>query len=499
MAPGDEIRGRPDGVSLMAPGRGALTPLRLARSGLSLVRRLAQVVHGAMSRAWPDRRARAALDALPVPDARAIADMRARAEAALKGNVLDFWVRHAAADPTGAFVTHLDRFGRRGGPPGIYLVHQARLVWVFSAAHRHGLVTEGYLDLAERGARYLVDRMWDPAAGGFVWAVADDGTPLVRDKRTYGHAFAIYALAEYAMAAGSRWALDWAARTLDVLTDRAGDGDLGFYDAAAGDWSRPPGPAGAVKTLDAHLHLVEALTALLEASGAPEHARQLRTVLHLALTRAVEPRLHHAIDERLDRDWHRPRSWRAPRRVSYGHGVELAWLAGRAVEVLGDPPEPVREVALRLIDHALRYGFDTRRGGLAHWGPPVGEARRALYLPAKDRVKHWWEQAEHLVATLDAYRWTGKGRYLAAFGRQFEWVWRHQMDHDAGEWFEATAWRDGRPLGGVKAHEWKDPYHNARALMEVARGLEGLEAGVPPRRPLNRLGRGAPDRVAAGP
>jgi mannose/cellobiose epimerase-like protein (N-acyl-D-glucosamine 2-epimerase family) len=173
-----------------------------------------------------------------------------------------------------------------------------------------------------------------------------------------------------------------------------------------------------------------------------------------------------------------------PRRVSYGHGVELA---GRAVDVLGDPAQPVRAVALGLVDHALRYGFDFRRGGLAHWGPPVGEARHAVYLPATYRVKHWWEQAELLVATLCAHRWTGVEGYLAAFTRQFEWVWHRQMDHEAGEWFETTAWRDGQALSAVKGHEWKDPYHTARALMEVSRELVALLAGTGPRRPVNFL------------
>jgi hypothetical protein len=61
------------------------------------------------------------------------------------------------------------------------------------------------------------------------------------------------------------------------------------------------------------------------------------------------------------------------------------------------------------------------------------------------------------------------------------------MDHEAGEWFETTAWRDRQPLSAVKGHEWKDPYHPARALMEVSRELAALLAGTGPRRPINFL------------
>src|SRR5262249_8847513 len=156
-----------------------------------------------------------------------------------------------------------------------YLVPQARLVWTLAAAHRHGLVGSGYLELAGRGARFLVDRLWDPDAGGFVWAVRRDGAPLIRGKRTYGQAFAIYGLSEYALAAGSSWARDWAVRGLDILVARAGDGDLGFREEFDAGWTPVPGLSGSGKTVNVHLHVVEALTTLLEATADSRHAAQL--------------------------------------------------------------------------------------------------------------------------------------------------------------------------------------------------------------------------------
>jgi mannose/cellobiose epimerase-like protein (N-acyl-D-glucosamine 2-epimerase family) len=95
----------------------------------------------------------------------------------------------------------------------------------------------------------------------------------------------------------------------------------------------------------------------------------------------------------------------------------------------------------------------------------------AWYLPATRHIRRWWEQAEMLVATLLAYQLTGEVRYLIAFERQFDWVWTFQIDHEQGDWFETTDWRSGRPLSFVKGHDWKEPYHGARALMEVSRRL----------------------------
>jgi mannobiose 2-epimerase len=170
------------------------------------------------------------------------------------------------------------------------------------------------------------------------------------------------------------------------------------------------------------------------------------------------------------------RLWRRPITVSYGHGVEMAWLVHRALDTLGDGPSSRPPQLLALIDHALRFGFDRERGGLAQYGPPTGSVRRAVYLSRERLTRRWWEQAELLVATLAAYQWTREPRYLAAFAGQFEWVWNHQIDHEGGEWWVATAWPDGRPLEFHKGDAWKGSYHSARALMEISRRLSSLSA-----------------------
>ena len=48
------------------------------------------------------------------------------------------------------------------------------------------------------------------------------------------------------------------------------------------------------------------------------------------------------------------------------------------------------------------------------------------------------------------------------------------FDHQDGEWFESTDWQTGRPLTLIKGHEWKEPYHGARALMEVSQRLSKM-------------------------
>lgn len=430
---------------------------RLPRAGAALLRRLAEDVHVGLARAWPHTADVAGVPAAAGASDAALDRMRREADAALRDLVLPFWAAHGCDEAHGGFVLAVDADGRTTGAIDKHLVPQARMVWTFAAAHRHGIDRDGrYADLARRGARFLVDRMWDARHGGFVTAVARDGAALHPDKRTYGQAFAIYALAELALATGDAWARGWAERAVDVLVERAEDGALGFFERFDREWRPIAGPAGQGKTVNVHLHLVEALTPLVALTRSPAHAARLRALVALVLERGVDARWRCTIDDLLTRDWTWRPGWRRPVVVSYGHAAELAWLARLAIDVLGDPAEDIRGIVLGLVDHALRYGFDPVGGGIATFGPPIGAARRAWYLPRSSRAKRWWEQAEMLVALLMADEWTGDPRYRVPLLRQFAWV------RPAGPRFDPRTWG---------SHDWGDPYHGVRALIEVSRRL----------------------------
>src|SRR5262249_56506863 len=65
------------------------------------------------------------------------------------------------------------------------------------------------------------------------------------------------------------------------------------------------------------------------------------------------------------RDWS-PVAGASSNAVSYGHNVEFAWMLIRAETVLGLPPS--WELFYAHLDHALRNGYDDRRGGAYHPG-----------------------------------------------------------------------------------------------------------------------------------
>src|SRR5690606_15602258 len=104
--------------------------------------------------------------------------------------------------------------------------------------------------------------------GGYFWAVDHAGHgPVETEKRVYGHAFALFALAECARLPEGEWAATQARHLLDLLDERFRDPiHRGYFRSRTRDWSGPGTTsshwAGHRKSLNDHIHLLEALLAL---------------------------------------------------------------------------------------------------------------------------------------------------------------------------------------------------------------------------------------------
>ena len=61
------------------------------------------------------------------------------------------------------------------------------------------------------------------------------------------------------------------------------------------------------------------------------------------------------------------------------------------------------------------------------------------------------------------YQHTGEDKYLDAFAATYDWIAGHQVDWRHGGWLTSVD-ADGITAGD-KAHAWKTPYHNGRAVL----------------------------------
>ncbi len=413
-------------------------------------------------------------------------------ETMLHQDVLDVWYPRSIDTVHGGFSAN---FARDWSPllsHGKFSVFQGRMTWVAAQiVLRRPELRQQYLPYVRHGADYLANTLWDKQDGGFFWGLADDGSvsPLFTDhKHLYGISFCIYGLAAAYQATHDTRDLELAQRAFRWTDEHAHDrGNLGYFEwltrdgtpvqaepYAATVQTMPPAdfPVG-YKSMNTHIHLLEAFTELLQVWPDPVLRSRVAELQHLVRdTIAVQPG---AMNLYLTNAWQA-----LPDHDSYGHDVEATYLideAGLALTHAGAAPSPgeadrTAKVGRMLMDHALAYGWDSAHGGLFHSGPFAGRP--------DDLLKEWWVQMESLNTLLLLHERYGKETdiYWRCFQLQWQWIQRYQVDHQFHGEYELIK-RDGTPASPIKGNIWKASYHEARALMNVNERLERLIATAP--------------------
>ena len=109
------------------------------------------------------------------------------------------------------------------------------------------------------------------------WVTDRKGNVLDNGKLVYGQTFAIYALAEYYMATGDERGIEYAEKTFDALKKYAADTFYGgYFENFKEDWTLESAGVygGDLKSLDIHMHTMEAYTTLYEATHKEVHKQR---------------------------------------------------------------------------------------------------------------------------------------------------------------------------------------------------------------------------------
>ena len=394
----------------------------------------------------------------------------------LTNGILRFWMEKGIDWEFGGYLTCFDGNGKPWEMTDKFIVTQTRMIWGLS------LLNEQYpeyprIRLAlQQGVEFFVKHFWDEKSGGWVWSVRRNGEHIDNGKVVYGQSFAIYALAQYGLSTGDKIGQEYSEKTFDLLQKYCADTCRGgYYENLEPDWSISAGgfAAGDRKSLDIHMHLMEAFTLLYQLTGKEIHRRKLMEVMELILDRMIDHE-HNCGMNQFDLAF-QPipainirRTWNAERPVgesikspvdstSYGHNMELLWLLNWAGEVLGLPENYFNGRTKGLADHALRFGVDDEYGGIYRDGPHEGEPI------IKD--KEWWQNCESLVGFLDAYLHIKDPAYFEAFRLIWEFDKEYFIKHNHGEWMQLVK-RNGEPICSDLGNPWKAIYHTGRAMIE---------------------------------
>ena len=397
---------------------------------------------------------------------RIVERLRERVERELLGDILPFWLTYAVDYEFGGFRGQIandltiDPLAHKG------LILNTRILWTFAKAYQV-YRDEVYLRTARRAYEYLRRYFWDAELGGVYWMVDHLGNPVETKKRIYGQAFTVYALAEYVAACAEKEPLEKAIALHRMIEDASHDAQNGgYFETYERNWKLAREQRlsevdmDEKKSMNTHLHLLEAYANLLRLWNEDELRKRLRELLRIFLDHIIDPETHH-FRMFFDEVW-RDRS----DRFSFGHDIEGSWLICEAAEVLGDTAilEEARKAAVRMAQVLYEQAVDSD-GGLFY----EGSGKELI-----DTDKHWWPQAEAVVGFLNAYELSGRDYFLKASQNSWQFIEKFIVDHQHGEWYWKVS-RDGTPSDDkYKVDPWKCPYHNSRTCFEVMERLDKL-------------------------
>lgn len=374
-------------------------------------------------------------------------------------NILPFWSQKMIDNQNGGFCGRIDGNNRliphadKGG------ILNARILWSFSSAYLQEK-NPLYLELANRAKDFILAHFFDPEFGGTYWTISFDGKPVDTKKQIYSQTFFLYAFTEHYRASGNESSLQTAIGLFRLIEKRSFDAERnGYFEAYSRNWELledlrlSEKDANEKKTMNTHLHILEAYTNLYRVWKDPELARQLRNLILIFTEKIVNATTKH-LDLFFDENWNSK-----AKIVSYGHDIEASWLIDEAARILADQEllAIVQKVCIQIAEAACE--------GLQPDGSIVYEKDYTTGHLDKDR--HWWVQSEALVGFLNAYELTGNTEWRNKAMKCWKYISVNLIDKADGEWFWSISDEGIANRKEDKAGFWKCPYHNSRMCLEV--------------------------------
>jgi len=348
----------------------------------------------------------------------------------LSEDVATYWVQQVVA-PQG----YLEYLTPQGAPAPVAAQNPlvtARLIYCFSQLHLLG-AAPGALEAAWHGFRFLTERCWDAAEGGFFHGVSADGEALDRAKHAYDTAYVLFGLGWLYRASGEQAPLTWAERTVDYLDAHLRDRRRSGFRVAA--TAEPAEADQRPRELAAQMHLLEAFQALHQATGDSAWLARTEEMAAFIRDRLID-RETGSLGEHYTADWQPapglPGEIREP-----GDNFEVAWMLYGHARITGDGR--ARAAADGLYEFSLRHGVDAAPGYL-----PAAFAQVTRGGVVVKDAKPLWAQTELVKAALGRLEASGDPaaaalarRHLALIFRRYlvdpHGLWRNELTRDGGD------------------------------------------------------------------
>jgi D,D-heptose 1,7-bisphosphate phosphatase len=321
----------------------------------------------------------------------ALKDRATRARAWLFDHALPLWWTKGFDTASGCFHERLELNGEPAVLPRRVRV-QARQTFVYATAGKLGWPGP-WRAAVEAGVRVLTEKCFLPD-GGVAHLLDADAAPVDGRHDLYDTAFVIFALAHASIALERSDLAAKATTLVDWVKTHWAHPQGGFREGDA--VTVPP------RRQNPHMHMLEALLALHEATGAQRHLDDALAIVALFETKFVSAEWG-ALLEYFDDTW-----TPAPEREGFvtepGHQFEWAWLIDRVYRATG---HDARETGRRIQVHGEVYGVDPKTGFIADevWAEGDVKTPTGRFWPSTERVKAnvvWFERTGDPAAAMAA-------------------------------------------------------------------------------------------------
>ncbi|GAC31298.1 AGE family epimerase/isomerase [Paraglaciecola polaris] len=379
-------------------------------------------------------------------------------------HIADWWVKHSVDHVNGGFYGEIDFVAQPLSDANKGVILNSRILWFFSEMALKDDSAQ-YKTLAIRAFEYLLAHFDDKEHGGAYWEVAFDGRLLQGKKQTYAQCFCIYALCSYFRLTADPLALEKAVSYFNLVEQNARDVKCGGYiEACSEDWSSisdyrlSDKDLNFPKSMNTHLHVLEAYSALYQVHKTAQTEEALRHIIDVFQFHII---CHKSAHLKLFFDM----QWRDQSQTySFGHDIEASWLLWESACVLGDK---------RVMGKLKPIIIDLARACLDEAIGDAGQVCDEFIFSSRKRVStsYWWVQAEALVGFMNAFALTKDEKYKAACQPIWAFIQQYHIDSVHGEWHWLASQDQDTDSRIYKAGFWKAPYHNGRAMMELQRLL----------------------------
>lgn len=373
----------------------------------------------------------------------------------LVDNLLPYWMNKMCNSSEG-FYGRIDGNENLDASAPVGGIMTARILWTFASAYRV-LGTPEYLQMALKAKNFIINKFYDQEFGGTYWSLDPEYRPLDTKKQIYAIAFTIYGLAELNRATGDAEALEYAIKLFHSIETHSFDSQKdGYFEAFTRSWGKiedmrlSEKDANESKTMNTHLHVIEAYTCLYRVWKDSLLEERLRGLINIFDKYILDTNGHLKLF--FDDDWNCGYDI-----FSYGHDIEASWLLHEAALVLGDK-EMLAKIEARVpsVVEAASEGF-TPDGGMIY--EKIGEEI--------DRDRHWWVQAEAAVGYFNLWEHFAVQGGLENALHCWDYIKAELIDKENGEWFWSVRADGSINRDEDKAGFWKCPYHNGRMCLEI--------------------------------